>query len=261
MTQQAYVHGSTDPREVARLEKQAAFISLTTFPLLDFQPGHRVLDLATGVGAMATRLLKRFPGIALTGVDLSRTQLGAARAHHPEVTVLQGDATRLPFADGTFDRVHCSWLLEHVPDPVAVLRDVRRVLTPNGGSCHFIEVQNGSFGMEPRSDVVFEVLAMLNDAQRRGGGDPDIGRRLETLFAQAGFERVDVKRPLMRGAEENAAFRQQFIDEFAEIFEGLDESLGADKVPLIARAAAELRALPTHRGALWYTPAIATAWR
>ncbi|MFT3714253.1 MAG: methyltransferase domain-containing protein [Archangium sp.] len=245
---------------MARLEKQASFISQTTFPLLDFAPGHRVLDLATGVAAMATRLLKRFPGISLVGVDLSRTQLGAARSHHPEVTVLRGDATRLPFADETFDRVHCSWLLEHVPDPVAVLRDVRRVLKP-GGSCHFIEVDNSSFGMTPHSAAVTEVLGMLNDAQLRGGGDPFIGKRAETLFREAGFERAKFERPLLRGAEENASFRQQFIDEFSEIFEGLDESLGAEKVPLIARAAAELRALPSVKGSLWYTPAIVTAWR
>lgn len=260
MTEHSYVHGDTDAREIARLEKQAEFISQTTFPLLDLRAGHRVLDLATGVGAMATRLLRRFPGIELTGVDLSRNQLAAARAHHPEVNVLRGDATRLPFADQTFDRVHCSWLLEHVPDPVAVLRDVRRVLKP-GGSCHFVEVQNSTFGMEPRSEVVFELLAMLNDAQRRGGGDPDVGLQLETLFARAGFERVAVTRARMHGGEENPRFRQEFIDEFAEIFEGLDESLGAEKAPLITRASTELRALPSRQGSLWYTPAIATGWR
>jgi ubiquinone/menaquinone biosynthesis C-methylase UbiE len=259
VTQNAYVHGGTDAREVARLEKQAAFISPQTFPTLGLRDGHRVLDLATGVGAMASRLRAQFPGIHLVGIDLSRTQLAAARANHPELTVLRGDATRLPFADETFDRVHCSWLLEHVPDPVAVLRDVRRVLKRDG-SAHFIEVQNTSFGMEPKSESVFEALRLLNAAQVKGGGDPDVGRRLEGLFSAAGFARVQVDRPLLRGADENAAFRQQFIDEFSEIFEGLDESLGAQHVALLTRAAADLRALPAVKGALWYTPAIATGW-
>ena len=35
-----------------------------------------------------------------------------------------GDSQKLAFADATFDRVHCSWLLEHVPDPVAALRSM-----------------------------------------------------------------------------------------------------------------------------------------
>lgn len=260
MTQPSYVHGSTDAREVARLEKQAGFIAPATFPSLALKPGDRVLDLATGVGAMATRLLKQFPGIHLVGVDLSRTQLAAARQHHPEVTVLRGDGTRLPFADETFDRVHCSWMLEHVPDPVAVLREVRRVLKRDG-FCQFVEVDNSSFGMEPRSDAVFEVLRMLNAAQFRGGGDPEIGGRLHRIFGRVGFRRFELHRPLLRGAEENRDFRQQFIDEFSEIFEGLDESLGASWVPRIQQAAADLRALPSVKGALWYTPVIATGWR
>lgn len=260
MTEPSYVHGSTDAREVARLEKQAAFIAPQTFPTLGLKSGERVLDLATGVGAMAARLLRQFPGIELVGVDLSRTQLAAARAHHPEVTVLRADATRLPFPDAAFDRVHCSWLLEHVPDPVAVLREVRRVLK-RGAFCQFVEVDNSSFGMSPGSDAVREVLEQLNAAQLRGGGDPFIGKRLEALFGEAGFTRAKFDRPLMRGAEENAAFRQQFIDEFSEIFEGLDESLGASWAPRIAQAAAALRALPSLQGALWYTPVIATRWR
>src|SRR4051812_6052615 len=148
MTETKYVHGSTDAREVARLEKQADFTASFTFSTLELKAGQRVLDLATGVGAMGTRLLRTFPGIKLVGVDLSATQLGAARKNHPELPVLRGDATRLPFADATFDRVHCSWLLEHVPTPVEVLKDVRRVLKP-GGFCQFIEVDNATFAVTP----------------------------------------------------------------------------------------------------------------
>ena len=51
-------------------------------------------------------------------------------------------------------------------------------------------------------------------------------------------------------------------DEFAEIFEGLDESLGAASAQLITDAIAELRALPTTPGAQFrYSPVIARAWK
>src|SRR4051812_41805063 len=109
----SYIHGGTDPREVARLQKQAEWGG--RFILRDFvaKPGERVLDLATGVGAMARELKRRFPEIRLTGVDLRLSQLRSARAHTPVADYAQADGTRLPFADGTFDRIHCSWLLEH----------------------------------------------------------------------------------------------------------------------------------------------------
>lgn len=261
MSQAGYVHGGTDAREVARLEKQADFTSSFTFSTLDLQPGQRVLDLATGVGAMGSRLLRACPGLRLVGVDLSATQLAAARKNHPQLCVLRGDATRLPFPDATFERVHCSWLLEHVPSPVAVLKEVRRVLRP-GGFCHFIEVDNATFRITPDAPAAVEVLGRLNEAQQRGGGDPFVGRVLERELKHAGFGRFELERRELVGDETNPKFFQAFVDEFAEIFEGLDESLGVEALPLIARAIAELRRLPTlPGGSIRYTPTIARAWR
>lgn len=261
MSQVGYVHGDTDAREVARLEKQADFTAGLTFSSLDLQPGHRVLDLATGVGAMGSRLQRRFPGASIVGVDLSAHQLGAARRNHPELPVLRGDATRLPFADGTFDRLHCSWLLEHVPDPLAVLREVRRVLKP-GGACQFIEVDNATLELTPARASVTELMQRLNSAQQQAGGDPFIGQKLDRLLPQVGFASLEVRRPRLEGSAEDPRFFQAFIDEFAEIFEGLDESLGADAAPLISLAAAELRGLRDVPGArLRYTPVLFSAQR
>lgn len=261
MSQVGYVHGDTDAREVARLEKQADFTAGLTFSSLDLQPGHRVLDLATGVGAMGSRLQRRFPGASIVGVDLSAHQLGAARRNHPELPVLRGDATRLPFADGTFDRLHCSWLLEHVPDPLAVLREVRRVLKP-GGACQFIEVDNATLELTPARASVTDLMQRLNSAQQQAGGDPFIGQKLDRLLPQVGFASVEVRRPRLEGSAEDPRFFQAFIDEFAEIFEGLDESLGAEAAPVISRAAAELRGLRDVPGArLRYTPVLFSAQR
>ncbi len=259
MSQAGYVHGSTDEREVARLEKQADFTAGFTFSTLGLEAGQRVLDLATGVGAMGARL--QHPGLHVVGVDLSATQLGAARKNHPTLPVLRGDATGLPFADATFDRVHCSWLLEHVSDPVAVLREVRRVLKP-GACCQFVEVDNATLQLTPPSEAVTTLTRLLNDAQVRGGGDPFIGARVEQVFAAAGFERLRVERQQLVGSAAEPRFFQAFVDEFAEIYEGLDESLGADLAPLIARAAAEIRALlHTPHASLRYTPVVVQAWR
>ena len=137
--QPGYIHGSSDPAEVNRLERQAQWAAAWMLRDFDAPAGTRVLDLATGVGAMVVGKVPNpvgahFPGIRLVGVDLSPTQLQWARKNHPDVPLARANAARLPFADATFERVHCSWLLEHVSGTVAVkiLREVHRVLRDDG---------------------------------------------------------------------------------------------------------------------------------
>ena len=246
-----YIHGKTDPREVARLEKQARLCGPLTLGELAAAPGTRVLDLATGVGAMAGEIVRRWPGARVTGVDLSASQLKTARDNHPEIAYARADASRLPFGEGTFDRVHCSWLLEHVPRPVEVLREVRRVLAA-GGTAHFIEVDNASFRTTPELPEVTQVMAALCEAQERAGGDPYVGRRLGALFEEAGFSQVRARASELRGTGGDTAHFQAVIDEFAEIFESLDETLGAEMAPRLRSAAARLRGLPAIPGSEIY---------
>ncbi len=246
-----YIHGRTDSREVARLEKQAYFAAPFILSGFDASPGMRVLDLATGVGAMAGQLLQHYPGIVLVGLDLQRHQLEQAFAHHPGPSYLQATGSRMPFSDHTFDRVHCSWLLEHVPDPAPVLREVHRVLKP-GGYCQFTEVDNATFLTEPAIPEVLEVMDALNRAQQKGGGDPFIGQRLEQLMKDAGFSEVDLRYGELFGDARSPALFDGFVAEFAEIFESLDEALGPQMGPKLARAAARLRELPSLPGARMY---------
>jgi len=251
----SYIHGGTDDREVARLEKQARWCAPWMLERFDAAPGMRVLDLATGVGAMASELLKRFPGIVLFGADLSATQLAKARRNGTRY--LRANGARLPFADGTFDRVHWSWFLEHVsPDTaVNVLREVRRVLKP-GGCVHFTEVDNSTFSTVPPLPKTLAALDALNQGQLRAGGDPFIGPKLEGYLKRAGFTKIDARETPMTGDARDPVYFQGFIDEFAEIFEGLDEALGA---PLVD-AATELRGLVSlPGGSIHYRATIAQA--
>lgn len=248
-----YIHGSSDVREVERLERQAAFIAPFNLKTFDASPGMKVLDLGTGVGAMAAQLAERYPGIELTGLELRPAQLVHAKARHPVAKYVEGDASRQPFADETFDRVHGSWVLEHVKKPLAVLREVRRVLRP-GGYCHFIEVDNASFDTSPAFPEVKQVFEALNTAQKAAGGDPYLGTRLGALLTEAGFSEVRVVENALTGNAKDPAFFKLIIEEFAEIFEGLDEALGADLAPVLTQAAAQVRSLLTlPEGELRYT--------
>ncbi len=95
------------------------------------QAGGDVLEVAVGTGLN----LPHYPaGVTLTGLDLSEGMLAMARAREPArpVTLRQGDAHRLPFAEASFDTVVCTFGLCAIPDPAAAVAEMTRVLRPGG---------------------------------------------------------------------------------------------------------------------------------
>jgi ubiquinone/menaquinone biosynthesis C-methylase UbiE len=96
--------------------------------LLDAAPSSRVLEVGCGGGNVLERV-----GGKKFGIDLSPFILHKARARlGGQARLVRGDAMTLPFADGSFDRVFCSEVLEHVLEPEAVVRQMRRVLAAGG---------------------------------------------------------------------------------------------------------------------------------
>ncbi len=99
--------------------------------------GKHVLELGCGTGLML-ELVGQFKPASLTGVDLSLGML--SDAHRLEQVVVCGSAMQLPFQDGAFDVVYSFKVLSHVPDLVAALAEVMRVLTPDGVA--YLELYN-----------------------------------------------------------------------------------------------------------------------
>jgi ubiquinone/menaquinone biosynthesis C-methylase UbiE len=86
--------------------------------------GTRVLDIGCG----SSRIVQTIPGVI--GMDLALRKLRWLRA--PGRHLLQGDLSRLPFRDGTFDTVICSEVIEHIPKELVRLEELTRVLQPGG---------------------------------------------------------------------------------------------------------------------------------
>ena len=255
-----YIHGPTDPTEVARLEHQAVFIGERTLHGFAARGGDVVLDLGTGVGAMVAQLLRHCPEIRVVGLDRQRSALQTAQANHPEAIYVVGDAMNLPFPNGAFDHVHGSWIIEHVPDPVIALCEVRRVLR-NGGTCRFLEVDNASLRTVPEYPEIVTVMTALNQAQiAANAGDPFIGQHLGELLAEAGFSNVDARPLKLVGSADDPAHYRDFSRVFVDIFESVEGLLGSAMAPTIKEAAERIRSLPNvPRSKLYYTPIVATA--
>lgn len=99
---------------------------------LELAPGQRVLDLAAGTGVSTAELSRT--GARAVGCDFSLGMLRAGRANRSRrrLPLVAGDATRLPFADETFDAVTISFGLRNVVDVPAALQEMARV-TRRGG--------------------------------------------------------------------------------------------------------------------------------
>jgi SAM-dependent methyltransferase len=106
-------------------------------------PGMEVLDLCSGSGVVSMGLFEA--GASVTGLDFSPVMLELAQRRVPGARFLQGDAMALPFEPASWDAVTIGFGLPHVPDPAAVLAEVKRVLRP-GGRVAFSAWRGPKFG-------------------------------------------------------------------------------------------------------------------
>ncbi len=100
----------------------------------DLPAGANVLEIAPGPGYFALEMARR--GAHVTGLDISRTMVEIATGHANEggleVDFQHGDATKMPFADASFDLVVCQAAFKNFLHPVRVLDEMHRVLRPGG---------------------------------------------------------------------------------------------------------------------------------
>jgi ubiquinone/menaquinone biosynthesis C-methylase UbiE len=92
--------------------------------------GMRVLDVAGGDGYWAGQARRR--GAEAVSIDLARAKMLRGRALTGAPALVEGDALRLPFADGSFDRVMSICAIEHFDDGGSALDEMARVLRPGG---------------------------------------------------------------------------------------------------------------------------------
>ncbi len=112
---------------------------------VDPQPGEMILDLAAGTGTSSQPFADR--GATVVPCDFSLGMLQVGKKAKPHLPFTAGDGTKLPFADGTFDAVTISFGLRNIVDPVAGLRELRRVTRPGGRIvvCEFSHPTNKVF--------------------------------------------------------------------------------------------------------------------
>lgn len=169
----------------------------TYLGLLDVTAGERVLDVGCGSGVVTREIAKRVGARGLAvGLDLSPALLAVARELAQEadlgdrIEFREGSVLELPFADGSFDAVLCATVLSHVPGGETAIPELARVLRP-GGRIGVFEIDTDMTAFtHPDRGLTRRIIAAASDATAVDGW---LGRRMPSLFAQAGLKDVRVR--------------------------------------------------------------------
>ncbi len=113
--------------------------------LVDIQDGWTMLDIGCGGGATLKRLLKRSQDAQVYGIDISDESVAKARNVNralldKQVFIQQGSAAKLPYEDAKFDLVTAVETVYFWPNLPECLKEVRRVLKPDGRFAIMVEV-------------------------------------------------------------------------------------------------------------------------
>ena len=119
---------------------------------------------------------------------------------------------------GTFDVVHARFLLEHVPDPQAVVNSMVRAARP-GGKIVLEDDDHELLRLWPEPDGVYDVWRAYIESYKKLGNDPYIGRRLVSLLHDAGAESIRNDWIFFGSCSGQESF-QGFVENFAGVIGG-----------------------------------------
>ena len=203
-----YALGSTDA-EHERLIWQAARLAPLTerlFREAGIGPGQRILDIGSGVGDVAMLAAKLVgPSGDVVGIERDPRSIARARSRVTEaglhnVTLTQSDVNQVA-SDKPFDAAVGRFILQFLPDPVAVLRSLSQLVRP-GGVLAFQEVSYAPFLLLSAHLPLWSAAAsLLHEAISRSGAKTEIGLALHRIYQEAGLPPPAMRMEILLGSD------------------------------------------------------------
>jgi SAM-dependent methyltransferase len=192
-----YTHGHHD--SVLRSHRWRTAENSAAYLLPRLAPGQSLLDVGCGPGTITLDLARRVAPGEVVGIDaaaavIEDARAAAARTEPPvdNVRFATGDVYALEWPDASFDVVHAHQVLQHLSDPVAALREMRRVLRA-GGTLAVRDSDYGAFVWWPDEPLLARWNALYHAVTERNSAEADAGRHLLSWVLAAGFAPGDIQ--------------------------------------------------------------------
>lgn len=269
---ETYIHGFS-AEEQARLTMLQSILNQSQIDMMDLQNVQRVLDTGSGLGQMTRAIARQLPrGCRVVGVEQNQAQLAEANRQAASdgesdlVEFRQGDAAELPLMPGeesSFDLVHGRFLLEHVGEPLPVVRQMVAAARP-GGQIVLVDDDHDLLRIWPECEPAQRAWTVYWNSYYPLGFDPLIGRKLGSLLFESGARDIRLT-SIFYGAQAGQKLFDPVIDNFVGVIAGSARLLqqhdlfSHDEMELAIAAIGQWRQLPD--ASLWYSLPMATGIR
>jgi ubiquinone/menaquinone biosynthesis C-methylase UbiE len=268
-----YLHG-TSPEEQQRLGLMNRLLNENSLAELRLAPGERVLDVGAGLGQLSREMARQVGASGqVVGIERSSEQLETARAlakaagEGQSVDFRAGSAEQLPLQDhewGTFDVAHARFLLEHVPEPATVVRQMMLALRP-GGRIVLEDDPHDTLRLCPEPLGFSRLWTAYQRTYDRLGVDPLVGHRLVSILVEAGAEPARISWPFFGACAGQRELLVGYVENLVGILEGVKEpilALGEFDAVYFQECLQAVRAWADRRdAAFWYAVSCAEGRR
>lgn len=151
--------------------------------IIDSKISNNILDVGCASGSFTNNISNIFPNSTITGIDIYSSAIEYGKKKYPHINFILADAHHIPFEDNRFDLVICYETIEHLTNPLEVLREMRRVLKTEGTA--IVAMDSGS--------LLFQVVWFLWEKTKGNVWQgahihPYDHKELESVIKKAGFK-------------------------------------------------------------------------
>jgi SAM-dependent methyltransferase len=259
-----YIHGYS-PQEQERLSLMQRLLNEAELQVLDLSGARLLLDVGAGLGQMSRAMARAAgPSARVLAVERDPRQIREALRQAGEagernlVELREGPAEALPLAPeewGSFDLAHARFLLEHVPDPLAVVKQMVAAVRP-GGRVVLLDDDHDLLRLWPAVAIWERAWERYWQSYSRLGCDPIVGRRLPALLHAAGAPAFRVT-TVFYGACAGTPLFEPVVENLRGVMSGAAEGLAEAGVLSREEMGAALHALDAWRreptASVWYS--------
>src|SRR5438093_1119005 len=194
VSESVYIHGTSEEEQRRLSLMNDVLLNPASIREMALRGDESILDFGAGLGQFTRLMAHAVPRGRVVGIERNEEQLAGARklaeadAEKVRVEFRPGDVLDLRLGDrewGSFDLAHARFLLEHLPDPLNVVKTMVRAVRP-GGRIVLADDDHGVLRLWPEPPGMYDLWNAYIRTYDRIGNAPFVGRRLVQLVADAG---------------------------------------------------------------------------